>query len=54
MEDDLCDDADGALPRQYEFRFHSPGVQSSTEYVYPAVGRRILFSLSQFSQTVPH
>ena len=28
MEDDLCDDGDGALPRQYEFRFHSTGVES--------------------------
>ena len=28
MEDDLCDDGDGALPRQYEFRFHSSQVLS--------------------------
>ena len=28
MEDDLCDDGECALPRQYEFRFHSTGVES--------------------------
>ena len=50
MEDDLCDDGDGALPRQYEFRFHSSQVLSrvvESIYPYPAVRRRILFSLSQ-------